>query len=266
MPSMRLFKKRRSLAPGQGDAIATDVPGSTRLPYAASEQQATQSDVPPRLSAGPDGVSQGDVHGEGSHATSSDDVLFAPSAATEAQSAHGADDGRRNPKRDRFRLFRRGSTQFRKGPDDSGKGSGGGTRTRLSWTAPRSTASPTPLPEPRARTQAHTSTRGHAESEVVEGSVSAADASPLPLAAGPIQRNLDGEQPPPLPRPLPRQAQRRPTSMIGPSTTSIDTSSSSSWRLQTLKRLPSLSLKRRASRRDKPKPPQVVVTPATVVS
>lgn len=304
MPSMRLFKKRKSLAPGEGEAKGRPIPESTRLPYAAtpqSEQQATLADVATGVSAGLDGVSKGDVHGKSGHATSSDDVLSSASAATEAgQPVPCAEDeaatrpiGRSNSKRDRFRLFRSRSTHFRKGTDDGGKGGGGHTKTRLSWPAPRSTTTaPTPLPEPGARTQAQaqartqTPPRGHAECETVEESVSAADASPSSpppppplrpppptLAEGPnpnLTLNL-GQQPPqpkhhqqPQRQPPP---QTRPTSVFGPlTTTSSDTSSSPSWRLQTLKRLPSLSLKRRLTRRDKPKPPQVIVTPATVVS
>lgn len=270
MPSMRLFRKRKSLAPGQGDATTRDIPESTRLPSAGapqSEQQATLADVPAGASAGPEGVSKGDVQRKSGHATSSDDVLFSPSAATEAEPIHRAEDeaatrqqiGRRNSKKDRFRLFRSRSSHFRKGTDEGGKGSGssgGGTKSRLSWPAPRSTTGSTPAPEPP---------RGRPEFETVDKSVSAtADASPPPpLAAGPVRDQRQQQQ-------SQQKQQRRPNSVIGagasPSTASVDTSSSPSWRLQSLKRLPSLSLKRRLSKSHKLKPPQVIVTPATVVS
>lgn len=274
MPSMRLFRKRKSLAPGQGDATTRNIPEPTRLPAAAgpskSEQQAALAYAPAGTSPGPDGVSKGDVRGESSHATSSDDVLFSPSATTEAEPTHRAEDGaatrqqigRRNSKKDRFRLFRSRSSHFRKGTDEGGKGTGGssagGTKSRLSWPAPRSATGSTPVSEPA---------RGRPQLETVDKSVSAtAEASPPPpLAVGPSQDQRQPQQ-----QQQQQQRQERPNSIFGagasPSTVSVDTSSSPSWRLQSLKRLPSLSLKRRLSRSHKVKPPQVIVTPATVVS
>lgn len=290
---MRLFRKRKSLAPGQGDATARDIFESASLPSASgagaplqAEEQATLADTPAGASERLDGVSKGDVvpRGKGGHATSSDDLLFSslPLAATtearpvssiqarvEDEAATQQPIGRRNSqsKKDRFRLFRSRSSHFRKGTEDGGsKGGAGGSvttthKSRLSWPAPRSTTttSPGPAPEPQARAQRQTPPTGQPGFKTVEEGVSAAyAASPQPplLAA-------DQQQSPPPP---PRKEQKRPNSVIGATTSSVDTSGSSSWRLQSLKRLPSLSLKRRLSRSHKLKPPQVIVTPATVVS
>lgn len=287
MPSMRLFRKRKSLAPGQVDATTRDIPDSTRLPYTTAPQagqQATLAGVPAGA-AGPDGVSKGDVHGKTGRATSSDDVIFSPSVATDAEpvpapvqrvgeKAATQQTGRPSSKKDRFRLFRSRSSHFRKGSDDGGKGGGGGgTKTRLSWPAPRSTTNPTPVSEPQAQAPTHESSRGPPEFEPVKENVSAvaapapaADASPRPPIAAASTRDLQREHGQQQQIQQQRQAQRRPNSVVGTSSASVDTSSSPLWRLQGLKRLPSLSLKRRLSRRDKLKPPQVIVTPATVVS
>lgn len=292
---MRLFRKRKSLAPGQGDATARDISESASLPSASgagaslqAEEQATLADTA-GASERLDGVSKSDVvpHGKGGHATSSNDVLLPWAATTEAEpvsSIQGRVEneaatqqpiGRRNSqsKKDRFRLFRSRSSQFRKGTDDgSSKGGAGGSvttthshRSRLSWPAPRSTTTgPAPAPEPPARAQRQSSPTGRPRFETVEEGVSAAyAASPQPRLQA-TSRAAGPESPPPPP-PL-RKEQKRPNSVIGATTSSVDTSSSSSWRLQSLKRLPSLSLKRRLSRSHKLKPPQVIVTPATVVS
>lgn len=187
------------------------------------------------------------------------------------------------------------------GSDNNYHDSGDKT-TRLSWQAPRST-SPTPLPEPQARARAQTPPWGRPEFETVEESISAVNAEAVGGIRGWEQEQEQGQeqgheqeqerpwqwqnhhhhqqqqqqsspqyqhphqqqnqqQPPP-----PQQHKKhRPDSTSETTTISVDTSNSLSWKLQSLKRLPSLSLKRRLSRREKPNPPQVIVTSATVVS
>lgn len=284
---MRLFRKRKSVAPGQGDAKAREtLAASARSPSPAAaagapppppqaEEQANLADTPAGAFEKLDGVSRDDVvfssvPWAAAAATTEERPGSSGQPRVEDEAAAAAAQpptfGRRHSqaKKDRFRLFRSRSTYFRRGPDDgSSKGGGGGEggvashKPRLSWPTPRGTTPTTTTrssAEPQAREQRQRSSRGQPGFESVEEGVSAGAAE----EDGPVQ-----QQSPP---PRQRSEETRQNSVIGAPATSDDPSSSSSWRLQSLKRLPSLSLKRRLSRSHRLKPPSVVVTPASVVS
>lgn len=254
MPSLStLFKKRRSLQnPSTKDQNSEgDIPREVvRLNYGSGSDAATT----------PQGA---ELETLARLADSSDDQAIAgPTIATgprrhSAAPRPGGSTGRLNryvSTHDPFRRFRSRSTQFRV----SG-GTQGDARTRLSWPARRSTSESPEVPgaeysHRQAQTQPQPQAPQHGTDERPLNAVSSARKASLaalerPLAApraGAVEEGLQENQQ--------LQESKRTDSEVqvdnaSPSHSHSHSKSSTSFGIQKLKRLPSLSLKRGFSRR-----------------
>lgn len=273
MPSLSFLRPRKRTSP-QGSDNKSPIPLSGDI-----RRMAKRISPPPASAAGAAGRNGrliAHTPGLSSSSRSSMDEPPAPTIATGpasgevAKKAILADSSaaQKARRRDRFRMFRSRSTQFR---NELGENVDQG-EARRSWTVGMT---PQFRDDPAIGSQAQTRPRDSSPGNVKYG-----NATPTEMETTPVPVTAQQQQQRPRePRPRETRTQPRPRPntivIVGDDASPIEGNSSGSGggsRLEKLKRLPSLSVsvKRGLSTRrklsKKLETPQVIVTPATVVS